>query len=393
MLQQFVENRSRREHHKMTEKESLKHTPLYDIHRELGAKMAEFGDWEMPIRYSTIFKEHRAVREAAGLFDVSHMGEIIVEDSNALITLQRLTTNDVSRLAVGGAQYTFMTKRNGTCVDDLIITRIDEKKFMLVVNASNTKKDLRWIQSQSYPSTTTQDVSEQKALLALQGPKARMILARCTPDNVMEIQHFTFKRIVLWSGILADVSRTGYTGEDGFEIMIAEHEAARAWNLLLEKGEARGLVPCGLGARDTLRMEAGFPLYGNDLDEDHTPLEAQLGRFVKLDKEIAFLGKIRLREQQNNASHDLLVGLVLDGRRIARKGFVIQNAAGEVIGEITSGGPAPTLNKNIAMGYVSREYAGIGTELFVVIRNTPILARVVKTPFYLRQKHRKGAKP
>lgn len=389
MFQQFVENRSRRE----DQMKPLKHTPLYDIHRDLGAKMARFGNWKMPIRYSTTLGEHRAVREAAGIFDVSHMGEITVEGSDALITLQRLTTNDVSTLAVGGAQYTFMTTREGTCVDDLIITRTNEEKFMLVVNASNIEKDLRWIQSQRYPLTRTRNVSEEKALLALQGPKARDILALCTPDDVMKIQRFTFKRIVLRSGILADVSRTGYTGEDGFEIMVAEHEAPRAWNLLLEKGREYGLIPCGLGARDTLRLEAGFPLYGNDLDRNHTPLEAQLGRFVKFDKQIAFLGKTRLREQQDNASHDLLVGLMLDGRRIARKGFVIQNAAGEVVGEITSGGPAPTLGKKIriALGYVSREYAEIDTELFVVIGDTPMLMHVVKTPFYSRHEHKKGA--
>lgn len=371
----------------------FKHTPLYDTHRDLGAKMAKFGNWKMPIRYSTTLKEHRAVREAAGLFDVSHMGEIMIEGAGALITLQHLTTNDVSRLAVGGAQYTFMTTREGTCVDDLIITRIDEEKFMLVVNASNTEKDLRWIQSKRYPLTKTQDVSEQKALLALQGPEAREILAHCTRDNVMGIRPFTFKRIMLQGAILADVSRTGYTGEDGFEIMVAEHEAARTWNLLLEKGREYGLIPCGLGARDTLRLEAGLALYGNDLDRDHTPLEAQLGRFVKLDKQIAFLGKTRLREQQDNASHDLLVGLMLDGRRIARKGFIIQNAAREVVGEITSGGPAPTLGKkiSIALGYVSREYSEIDTELFVVIDKTPMPARVVETPFYHRQNRKKGA--
>ena len=368
-----------------------KKTPLYSIHKGLGARMVKFAGWEMPIRYGGVINEHCAVRERAGLFDVSHMREITVEGEGALLTLQRLTINDVARLNSGEAQYTVLVTEEGTCIDDLIVLKGDDDKFLLVVNASNKDADFTWIDYNKSPGTVVRDVSDGFALLALQGPCAEDILGDCCGAGgagVEALKSFTASHQVI-EGVDALVSRTGYTGEDGFELMVPSSEASKVWTVLMYAGKSYGLTPCGLGARDSLRLEAGLPLYGNELGLEHTVLEANLGRFLKLDKPVEFFGKAALLREKAGGSAMKLVGFVLEGRSIARHGFSILSPNGDEIGKVTSGGYAPTLAKSIGMGYVAPAYSSPGTRLLVEIRGKGLAGEVVKLPFYRRSK--KGA--
>lgn len=358
-----------------------KRTPLFDTHCQLGAKMVPFGGWEMPVQYAGILEEHRAVRERAGLFDVSHMGEFEIRGRGALESIQRLTTNDASRLHVGQVQYSALTTPAGTFVDDITVYKFADDRYCLTVNASNIDKDFAWVREHVPPSIQLKNASDEIALLALQGPRAQEILRKLTSVELGKIKYYWFTEGKVM-GIDCCISRTGYTGEDGFEIYIRSQHAAALWSALLEAGTPVGLQPCGLGARDTLRLEAKMALYGNDIDDRHTVLEADLGWIVKLEKG-EFIGREVLVRQKADGVNRKLVGFEMAGRGIARSHYPIVKG-GKAIGEVTSGGPAPTLAKNIGLGYVAVEHAANGTEFDILIRGNPVAARVVPTPFYKR---------
>ncbi|MBI2883961.1 MAG: glycine cleavage system aminomethyltransferase GcvT [Candidatus Methylomirabilis oxyfera] len=359
----------------------LRRTPLCEMHRQLGARMVAFGGWEMPVQYAGILEEHRAVRERAGLFDVSHMGEIEITGPGALEAVQYLTPNDASRLSAGEVQYSALTTPEGTFVDDITVYKFAADRYWLTVNASNIEKDFAWIREHVISGAEVRNISDEMALLALQGPRAQEILEKLTSVDLGTLRYFRFVEAQV-IGIDCCISRTGYTGEDGFEIYISPQHVATLWNALLEAGTPMGLQPCGLGARDTLRLEAKMALYGQDIDDRHTVLEADLGWIVKLEKG-EFIGREALVRQKAAGISRKLVGFEMRGRGIARPHYTITRDS-QLIGEVTSGGPAPSLGKNIGLGYVAVQYAAIGTEFDIVIRGQPVAARVVPTPFYKR---------
>ena len=361
----------------------LKQTPLNAVHRQLGAKMVPFGGWDMPVQYRGILDEHKAVRGAAGIFDVSHMGEVEFRGPAALEAVQRLTSNDASRLQVGQVQYSALTTEAGTFVDDLTVYKFADDHYMVTVNASNIDKDVAWMQDHTRGNVEVRNLSDATALVAVQGPKALEILQKLTPLNLSGIKYYWFTQGKV-QGQDAVVSRTGYTGEDGFEVYLPPQHAAALWNALLEAGTPLGLLPCGLGARDTLRLEAKMALYGNDIDDRHTVLEADLGWILKLEKG-DFIGKTALAKQKTQGVARKLVGFEMTGRGIARSHYAIVKG-GKPIGEVTSGGPAPWLNKNIGLGYVAAEHSAVGTEFEILVRDNPVPARVVPTPFYKRKR-------
>lgn len=360
----------------------LKRTPLYDEHRLAGAKMIDFGGWEMPVQYAGVLDEHRNVRNNAGLFDVSHMGEIEVKGKDALDFVQYMVTNDVSKIQDNQILYTLMCTPDGGVIDDFLIYRIHEEHFILVVNAANTDKDFAWLQENSkFYEVRLENRSDEYSLLALQGPKAQKILQKLTSLDLNEIKPFSFKH---WEvdGVLCMISRTGYTGEDGFEIYFSPEYAVQLWKKILEVGAEEGVQPIGLGARDTLRFEAKLPLYGNELGPEITPLEAGLSFFVKLDKE-KFIGKEALLKQKEEGIPRKLVGLEMIERGIARSHYPIQ-CEGKEIGFVTSGSFAPTLNKNIALGLIAAEYAEEGKTLDIMIRGKAVKAQISSSLFYKR---------
>ncbi len=369
----------------------MRHTPLYEEHRALGARMIPFGDWEMPERYSGIIEEHQATRNAAGLFDLSHMGEIYVLGVAAHELVQYLLTNDISGLELDAALYSPMCRHDGGIVDDVIVYRpcFTDPHYLLVVNASNIAKDLEWLHQTAELLGVAGDVviddrSRATALLALQGPRAQEILQPLMVDDLSALPSFHVLAGDITNEIEAMVARTGYTGEDGFEIYVHHSHAVKLWRLLLERGRPLGLLPVGLGARDTLRLEAGLPLYGNDIDETTTPLEAGLTRWVKLDKG-AFAGRDALLRQRDAGLTRRLVGLEMLDRAIPRSHYPVRAGERE-IGHVTSGTFSPTLGKGIALAYVAIEHAEVGGELSVMVRDQAHPARVVKTPFYRRKK-------
>lgn len=362
---------------------TLKQTPLNAVHRRMGARMVPFGGWDMPVQYSGILDEHRAVRGSAGLFDISHMGEIEFRGPGALAAVQRLVTNDASRLQVGQVQYAALCYDNGTFVDDLTVYKLADDHYMCTVNASNIDKDFQWITDHVTGGVEVRNISDDTALLALQGPQAPKILQKLTPVDLSRIKYYWFQ-----PGKVLDaealISRTGYTGEDGFEIYVAAGKAESLWDRLLEEGRPFGILPVGLGARDTLRLEAKMALYGNDIDDGHTVLEADLAWIVKFEKG-DFLGRAALEVQQAAGLARKLVGFEMVGRGIARSHYkVVGN--GQEIGEVTSGGPSPTLGKNIGLAYVPIGHAVIGTQMDILIRGEPVRAKIVPTPFYKRKR-------
>ncbi len=363
----------------------LKRTPLYEQHRALGARLVEFNGWEMPVQYSSILEEHQAVRTRAGLFDVSHMGEFKVEGGEALAFLQYLVPNDVSRLTMHQALYTQLCLPNGNVIDDLLIFYLAERHYMLVVNAGNIAKDLAWVQGQArhFRDVTVTDQSDTTALLALQGPESQRILQELTPLDLSGIRYYHCAPGEV-DGVNCIVSRTGYTGEDGFELYCAPVDAARLWNDLLAAGKSRGLLPAGLGARDTLRLEAGYYLYGHELDERTNPMEARLGWTVKLAKG-DFIGRDALRKVKEEGPRKLLVGIELRERGVPRGGYAIYESD-QRIGELTSGTRSPTLQKGIGMGYVDAARASAGRDVQVDIRGKRVAAQIVPLPFYKRAK-------
>ena len=359
----------------------MKRTPLWEAHRALGARFVDFGGWEMPVQYEGILAEHAAVRGAAGLFDVSHMGEIELRGPHAIAAAQHLTANDVGALVDGQAQYSLLLLPNGGIVDDIMVYRLGAERLLLCVNASNAGKDLAWIREHAGNADVV-DRSDETALLALQGPSAATVLERSGAAAAAALPRFGCAEMQV-AGHGALVARTGYTGEDGFEIFVHSTHAAAAWAAIMEAGAPLGLVAAGLGARDTLRLEAALPLYGNDLDATTTPLEARLGWVVHFDKP-GFIGREALLAQRERGVERRLCGFAVDDRGIARSGQSIHDAAGAEIGRVTSGTKSPTLGKAIGLGYVRPSHAGPGTDLHVDIRGRKARASVVSLPFYRR---------
>lgn len=359
--------------------EELKKTPLYQVHLAAGARMVPFGGWCMPLQYRDILEEHRAVRERAGLFDVSHMGEIMVRGAGAESLIQGVVTNDVQAMSDGQVIYSPMCNENGGVLDDLLVYRLEKGSYLLVVNASNKDRDLEWIIGHAAKDTVVEDISEKTALLALQGPRAADILRTLAVFEPDTMGYYRFVRGEV-AGVGCLVSRTGYTGEDGFEIYLNSGDAPGVWRALLEAGEDHGLAPAGLGARDTLRLEASLPLYGHELNEKITPLEAGLGRFVKLEKGY-FFGREALMRQQGKLARRL-AGLTMEDRGVPRAGYQV-TVNREQIGWITSGGYTPTLDKYLAMAYLS---SGImpGDRVAVIIRGKEYSAAVLSLPLYKR---------
>lgn len=362
----------------------LKRTPLYDAHVSIGARMVAFAGWEMPVQYTGPIQEHLAVREAAGLFDVSHMGEIEVQGADALSLIQRVTTNDASKLENNQVQYSLLTNETAGVIDDLLVYRINETYFLLIVNASNTDRDFEWIsQHTTSLNVEVHNTSSAYALLALQGPASERILQNLCDHTLDLIPYYWSQRIHV-DGVDARVSRTGYTGEDGFEILCESGDARHIWNRLLVTGKDTGLLPCGLAARNTLRLEAAFRLHGNDMDESTTPLDAGLGWLVKMEKG-EFAGKKVLEKQKLEGLKRKLIGFEVLDRAPARDGYPVVIEDKEV-GHVTSGSPAPFLKKNIGLAYVPVEYSKVGTDLFVVVRGRRVPVRIVPIPFYKRDK-------
>jgi aminomethyltransferase len=361
---------------------TLLRTPLHAEHAELGAKLVPFAGYEMPVQYpSGITAEHRAVRESAGLFDVSHMGEFEVRGERALEFVQHVTTNDVSRLEAGQAQYSTLLGDAGTMLDDLLVYRFPDR-YMLVVNASNRAKDFARVRAFAADfGVELRDASDETALLALQGPRAEGILSALTDADLGAIRYYHFAEGRV-DGRAAVISRTGYTGEDGFELYLANDDAVPVWRRLLEAGRSEGLVPAGLGARDSLRLEMGYALYGNDLDESRTPLEAGLGWVVKLDKG-DFLGRDALVRQREQGVRERLAGFRLRERGFPRHGYPVL-VDGKPAGVVTSGVLSPSLGEGIGMAYLPAAAAKAGSRIEIVIRGQPIPAEVVRPPFYTR---------
>jgi aminomethyltransferase len=361
----------------------LRKTPLNAVHRESGAKMVAFGGWEMPLQYGGLIREHMAVREAAGLFDVSHMGQLEVEGPGALSFLQRVTSNNLATTEVGQAQYTCLPLPSGAPVDDVVVLRRAEQRFLLIANAANVVKDLDWLNQQGPEGCAVVDRSDELALLALQGPRAEEILRSQTPVDLASIRYYRFVEGEL-CGQPALVSRTGYTGEDGFELLVAAGQAEALWRALQAAGSERGLVPAGLGARDTLRLEAKMCLYGQDIDETTTLIEAGLGWIVSLDEAKGdFVGRSVLEQQKRNGAPRKLIGFEMVGRGIARHGYPAYLHE-RPVGTVTSGSYAPFLRKSIGLCYLPTPQASVGTEFEVEVRGHRLPARVVPTPFYKR---------
>ncbi|KYD09670.1 Aminomethyltransferase (glycine cleavage system T protein) [Parageobacillus caldoxylosilyticus] len=363
----------------------LKRTPLFPVYERYGAKTIDFGGWELPVQFTSIKEEHEAVRTRAGLFDVSHMGELVVKGRDSLAFLQKMMTNDVAKLTDGRAQYTLMCYEDGGTVDDLLIYKKADEEYLLVVNAANIEKDFAWLNKHAFGGVQLENVSAEIAQLALQGPLAEQVLQKLINLDLSALKFFAFQDNVDLQGVKALISRTGYTGEDGFEIYCRAEDAIALWEAILEAGKEEGVIPCGLGARDTLRFEAALPLYGQELSKDITPIEAGLGFAVKTNKEIDFIGKDVLKKQKEEGTARKLVGIEMIDKGIPRHGYKVF-AKGEEIGFITTGTQSPTLKKNIGLALVKTEFAGLGSKVEVEIRNKRLKAKVIATPFYKRAK-------
>lgn len=357
----------------------MKRTPLFNKHVSLGAKMVPFAGFEMPVQYSGLTEEHFAVREKAGLFDVSHMGQFFIEGPGAKDLLQYVATNNADALKDGKAQYTCLTNENGGIVDDLIVYKIADEKYFVVVNASNIDKDWNHINNHNTFEAIMTNASDEMSLLAIQGPKATEILQKLTPIQLQDLPyyHFTIGEVAGIQDII--ISNTGYTGSGGFEIYFKNEDAEKLWDELMSAGEEFGMLPCGLGARDTLRLEKGFCLYGNDLDDNTTPLEAGLGWITKFDKD--FVAKDILEKQKSEGVTKKLAGFEMQEKAIPRNGYPVVDAEGKTIGKVTSGTMSPMKKTGIGLAYLDTDFTKVGTEIFIQIRNKNIPAQVVKPPF------------
>lgn len=361
------------------ETETVKYVTLNNLHASLGAKMIPFAGYNMPVRYSSDMDEHHTVRKAVGVFDVSHMGEFMLKGEKALDLIQYVTSNDAAKLVDGKIQYSCLPNGKGGIVDDLLVYRIKQDEYLLVVNASNIDKDWNWIKSHNKFGVEMTNISDEISLFAVQGPKAINSLQKLTDVNLSEIEYYSFK-IGKMAGI-SDViiSATGYTGAGGFEIYVKNKDARAMWDAIFKAGEEFGIKPIGLGARDTLRLEMGFCLYGNDIDDTTSPIEAGLGWITKFTKD--FIDKDLLKQHKEKGTGRKMIGFEMIDRGIPRGHYEIVDADKNVIGMVTSGTQSPTLGKGIGMGYVKTQFSGPGTEIFINIRNTPVKAQVVKFPF------------
>ncbi|MEY4874974.1 MAG: Aminomethyltransferase [Bacteroidota bacterium] len=358
----------------------MKFTPFENIHQQLGAKMAEFAGYNMPITYKGINEEHHCVRKAVGVFDVSHMGEFIVRGDGALDLIQRVTTNDASKLIINQAQYSCMPNNDGGIVDDLLVYRVSENGYMLVVNASNIEKDWNWIMQHNTANVDMENISDKTALLAVQGPKAMEVLQKLTDVNLAEIKYYHFTKGTFCGFENVLISATGYTGAGGFEIYFDEKNAETIWNKIFESGAAYGIQPVGLACRDTLRLEMGFCLYGNDINDTTSPIEAGLGWITKFTKD--FTNRAAIENHKKNGTAKKLVGFEMVDRGIPRHDYKITDAQGNEIGIVTSGTQSPSLNKAIGMGYVPIDKIAIDSEIYIQVRDKLLKAKVVKIPFY-----------
>jgi len=368
---------------------TLRRTALNATHRAHRAKMVDFGGWDMPVEYSGLVAEHMAVRTGVGLFDVSHMGDIQLRGPGSLAAVQRLCMNDASKLAVGQAHYSAMLNEDGTFVDDVVVHKLSDNDFLIVINAGTREKDVAWVRRQvgAMPGIHINDYSDFYTQLAIQGPKAEATLQKLTDVNLSTIKNYWF----VWGKVAGlynvMIARTGYTGEDGFEIYIPSDEptSGRVWGEVLEAGAEFGILPCGLGARNTLRLEAAMALYGHEISETTNVFEAGLGRYAKLKKDADFVGREALVEiEATGGPRRKLVGLEMIERGIGRDGYPVCSVGGERIGVVTSGSPAPFLKKNIALAYVPVQYSGVDEVLAVEVRGQLVKAKVVATPFYKR---------
>lgn len=358
----------------------MKNTALTEVHKSLGAKMVPFAGYNMPVQYEGINVEHETVRKAVGVFDVSHMGEFILKGDHALDLIQKVTSNDASKLFDGKVQYSCLPNENGGIVDDLLVYRINEKTYMLVVNASNIQKDWDWISRYNTFGVEMKDISDQTSLLAVQGPQAAQALQSLTDIDLAAMEYYTFKKGTFAGHDNVLISATGYTGAGGFELYFDNAHAEDIWKKIFEAGAPYGIKPIGLGARDTLRLEMGFCLYGNDIDDTTSPLEAGLGWITKFSKD--FVNCANLEAQKKAGVERKLVGFEMVERGIPRHDYEITDAEGNTIGKVTSGTQAPSLQKAIGLGYVQTAFAKEGTEIFIRIRDNKVKARVVKFPFY-----------
>ena len=358
----------------------MKNTALTDVHIKLGAKMVSFAGYNMPVQYTGINAEHDTVRKAVGVFDVSHMGEFILKGDKALDLIQKITSNDAAKLYDGKVQYSCLPNEENGIVDDLLVYRIDEKTYMLVVNASNIEKDWNWIAGYNTEGVVMKDISDRTSLLAIQGPKAADALQGLTEIDLASMEYYTFKKGRFAGVDNVIVSATGYTGAGGFEIYFDNEHAELIWDAVIKAGEPFGIKPIGLAARDTLRLEMGFCLYGNDIDDKTSPLEAGLGWVTRFTKE--FTNSAALQQQKQAGVTQKLAGFEMIDRGIPRHGYEITDADGNNIGRVTSGTQSPSLQKAIGLGYVKNAYAKEDTEIYIKIRDTQVKARVVKPPFY-----------
>lgn len=365
--------------------ENLQQTPLFNYYKENNVKLMDFGGWALPIQFSSIADDHKSVRTYAGLFDVSHMGEILVKGKDSEAFLNYLLTNDVSKVTVGKAQYNAVVNEDGGTLDDLIIFKLDEKGYLITPNASNSDKVFQWMEHHLIGDVVLENRSEDIGLIALQGPNAERILQKLANDDLSKLKPFHFfQHVELKDLSPVLISRTGYTGEDGFELYLDARETEQLWQMLLEAGSEEGLQPCGLGARDTLRLEASLSLYGNELSEEISPLQGGIGFAVKTKKEADFIGKKALTAQLKSGVDKKIKGLEMV-KGIARHGYKVFNEAGSEIGVITSGTKSPTLGSSIALALLSTEGTEVGTQVKVEVRNKLVDAVIVQTPFYKRE--------
>lgn len=357
----------------------MKEIALHKIHEALGARMVPFAGYNMPLQYSGLTEEHMAVRNGLGIFDVSHMGEFIIRGNGALELIQKISTNDAAKLFPGKVQYSCMPNGDGGIVDDLLVYQLSDQAYMLVVNASNIQKDWDWIKQHNSFGAEMEDISDRTTLLAVQGPKANEALQGLTSIKLDEMKYYTFEKGNFAGEDNVLVSATGYTGLGGVEIYCDNEKAEKVWNAIMKSGETQGVLPAGLGARDTLRLEKGFCLYGNDIDDTTSPIEAGLGWITKFTKD--FIDSDHLKAQKENGVNRKLIAFKMIDRGIPRKDYPIVNSEGKVIGEVTSGTSSPTLKYGIGMGYVNIDKAVVGEEIFIEIRNKQLKAEIVKLPF------------
>lgn len=373
----------------------LRRTALFDTHKSLKAKMVDFGGWEMPVEYSGLVAEHNAVRTAVGVFDVSHMGCIQLRGPGSLDAVQKLLMNDASKLQIGQAHYSAMLTPEGTFVDDVVLHKLSDNDYLIVINAGTREKDINWVRKTigSMPSVHINDYSDLYTQIAIQGPKAEATLQKLTDTDLSVIKNywFTWGKVAGFYNVL--IARTGYTGEDGFEIYVPSDVATSeaAWKAVFEAGAEFGIVPAGLGARNTLRLESAMALYGHEISDEINVFEAGLNRYCKLEKDADFIGKEKLLALSANPPAKKLVGLEMVDRGIARDGYPVRSLAGEPLGVVTSGSPSPTLKKNIALAFVPPAEAELGNEVAVEIRGNLVKAKVIPTPFYKRVRTPKAA--